>query len=170
MEKKEYLVGVTVIEARKLRAKDQSTATSDPFVKITCGNSPPQVTQKRFSTNAVVWNQSFTFPGLMMNQYELETFELIFEVFDYNAMLKNDLIGQFSVGLSTMYKSLNHEFYRQWLTLNNPDLPNNSDIQGYLQVSCFIVGPNDRPPGHSNDDKIEDEEQISEEMFLGMSE
>jgi hypothetical protein len=41
MEKKEYLVGVTVIEARKLRAKDQSTATSDPFVKITCGNSAP---------------------------------------------------------------------------------------------------------------------------------
>lgn len=32
------------------------------------------------------------------------------------------------------------------------------------------MGPNDRPPGHSNEDKIEDEEQISEEMFQGMSE
>jgi hypothetical protein len=54
--------------------------------------------------------------------------------------------------------------------LYNPDIPNNSDVQGYLQVSCFIVGPNDRPPGHSKDDLIEEEEQISDEMFQGMSE
>ncbi len=37
MEKKEYLVGVTVIEARNLRGKD-SAGTSDPYVKITCGD------------------------------------------------------------------------------------------------------------------------------------
>jgi hypothetical protein len=39
MEKKEYLVGVTVIEGRKLKGKDAS-GTSDPFVKITCANLP----------------------------------------------------------------------------------------------------------------------------------
>jgi len=40
MDKKEYLVGVTVIEARNLSGKD-SAGTSDPFVKITCANMPP---------------------------------------------------------------------------------------------------------------------------------
>lgn len=40
MEKREYLVGVTVIEARKLAGKDAS-GTSDPYVKITCANKDP---------------------------------------------------------------------------------------------------------------------------------
>ena len=35
MDKKEYLVGVTIIEGRNLRGKD-SSGTSDPFVKIKC--------------------------------------------------------------------------------------------------------------------------------------
>ena len=43
MEKKEYLVGVTIIEARNIKGMDRA-GTSDPFVKITCANMPPQVT------------------------------------------------------------------------------------------------------------------------------
>jgi Ca2+-dependent lipid-binding protein len=39
MEKKEYLLGVTVIEARNLKGKDYA-GTSDPFVKLTCANLP----------------------------------------------------------------------------------------------------------------------------------
>lgn len=40
MEKKEYLVGVTIIEGRNFKGKDAS-GTSDPFVKITCANLNP---------------------------------------------------------------------------------------------------------------------------------
>ena len=40
MEKKEYLVGVTIIEGRNIKGKD-SGGTSDPFVKITVANLPP---------------------------------------------------------------------------------------------------------------------------------
>jgi len=102
-----------------------------------------------------------------MNQYELETFELIFEVYDYNPVFSNVLIGQHSVGLSTLYRNLNHEFHRVWLTLFNPDLQNNHEIQGYLQVSCFIVGPNERPPAHANDEeRLEDEEDGIDEERL----
>ena len=130
MEKKEYLVGVTIIESRSLKGLD-SAGTSDPFVKIRCANKPVQVTQKSYKTNSVVWNQSFTFPGVTMNQYELETFELILEVYDYNAVKTNELIGLSSIGLSTLYRNLNHEFYRVWIALYNPDIPN-GDVQGYL--------------------------------------
>lgn len=150
MEKKDYLVGVTIIEARNLRGLDKA-GTSDPYVKITCANAPPQVTQKKFKTNAGVWNQSFTFAGVAMNQYELESFELIVEVYDHNAVFANELIGKTSFGLSTLYRNLNHEFFRIWVALFNPDLQN-YDVQGYLQISCFIVGPNERPPAHSMED------------------
>lgn len=66
-----------------------------------------------------------------MNQYELESFELILEVFDYNTVSANELIGSCSIGLSTLYRNLNHEFHRVWLALMNPSVPNN-EIQGYL--------------------------------------
>ena len=124
---------------------------------------------RKYQTNTVVWNQSFTFPGVQMNQYELETFELIVEVYDYNALMTNELIGYHSIGLSTLYRNLNHEFYRVWVTLFNPDLPN--ETQGYLQVSCFIVGPSERPPAHAMDEnRLDDEEEIDEEQMQGMTE
>ena len=123
MEKREYLVGVSIIEGRNLMGKD-AAGTSDPFVKITCANLAPQVTMRKYSANTVVWNQSFTFSELFMNQYELETFELIVEVYDYNPMMTNELIGYHSIGLSTLYRNLNHEFYKIWLTLFNPEMPN----------------------------------------------
>ena len=55
MEKKEYLVGVKVIEARNLRGLDYG-GTSDPFVKLRCAGSDPQVTLTKFATNTAVWN------------------------------------------------------------------------------------------------------------------
>ena len=55
MEKKEYLVGVTVLEARGIRGLDRGN-TSDPFVKVICGNLSPQVTKVHYETNSAVWN------------------------------------------------------------------------------------------------------------------
>ena len=40
MEKKEYLLGITIIEGRNLKGKDYG-GTSDPFVKLTCANLAP---------------------------------------------------------------------------------------------------------------------------------
>jgi hypothetical protein len=101
----------------------------------------------------------------------LETFELIIEVYDYNALMSNVLIGQYSIGLSTLYRSLNHELHRVWLALQNPELQNVNEVQGYLQVSCFIVGPNERPPAHALDEnKLDDEEEVAEEHLAGMTE
>jgi Ca2+-dependent lipid-binding protein len=61
---------------------------------------------------------------VLLNAYELETFELILEVYDYNAVMTNELIGTHSIGLSTLYRNLNHEFYKVWLTLFNENIPN----------------------------------------------
>lgn len=40
MKKNEYLVQISIIEARDLAAKD-SAGSSDPFVRISVGNLPP---------------------------------------------------------------------------------------------------------------------------------
>lgn len=65
-------------------------------------------------------NLSFTFTGLMMNEYELESFELIFHLFDHNDILANEFVGSHSVGLSTVYRHANHVFYKVWLRLVDP--------------------------------------------------
>lgn len=44
-------------------------------------------------------------------------------------------------------------------------------MQGYLQVSCFIVGPGERPPAHALDENVlDDEEEMDEESMKGLSE
>ena len=104
LQRKEYLLGITIIEGRNIRGKD-ADGTSDPYIKVKCANQVQQ-TSKKYDVNSACWNQSITFPGLMMNDYELETFELNLELYDHNAILANELIGQYSIGLSTMYRNL----------------------------------------------------------------
>ena len=91
LERKEYLVGITIFEVRNIQGKD-SQGTSDPFLKIRCADQVQQ-SQKKYEQNSAVWNQSLTFNGLHMNQYELETFEMIIELYDHNAVFRNEIIG-----------------------------------------------------------------------------
>lgn len=127
-----------------------SKGTSDPYVKITCGNLASQVTVQKEKTSIAIWNQSFTFKQLVMNDYELETWELSFEVYDRNTFLADSLIGASSIGLGTMYRNTNHEFFRCWLSLFNTQRPKES--QGFLMVSCYILGPTDKAPIHTESD------------------
>jgi hypothetical protein len=53
----------------------------------------------------------------MMNLYELETFEMVIELYDHNPILANQMIGQYSIGLSTLYNNMNHEIYKNWIGL-----------------------------------------------------
>lgn len=103
-----------------------------------------------------------------MNDFELETFELIIELYDHNAIFQNELIGVYSIGLSSLHRSLNHEFYRQWVGVFNPEDPN--VVQGYLMISCFIVGPGERPPVHGPDEEMGNDDGVisdeDEEEFL----
>jgi len=60
-----------------------------------------------------------------MSPVELQTFELIIECLHYNNFMSNRLIGQFSIGLSTLHKQRNHEIFQAWLTLLNPEVSAN---------------------------------------------
>ncbi len=165
-KKKEYLVQVTVIEGRHLSDKDDGS--SNPYVKITVGQHRPQATDYISRNINPTWNQSFTFSGLEFNDQELQTGELMFEVFSRNRFKSNDLIGKYAINLSTLYKNANHEYYNVWLCLTNPDEEGNEsdDAQGYLLVNCFIISEGDRPPVHDINDRLnadmeEDDEDLN---------
>ena len=73
-KKQEYLVQVTIVEARNLVGKDEGSGTSDPYVKITVGNLPPQVSTTAKATNSMAWNQSFTFSNVGNKTFPFMTF------------------------------------------------------------------------------------------------
>ena len=149
-ERKEYLVQATVIEARHLTGKN-SSGLSSPFVKIQASNLPVQATDTVEDNLSPSWNQSFTFTGLNLTNQELQSSELTFEVFNRNSFFTNDLIGRYSINLSTLYSNANHEYFNVWLTLSSPE--DSDDSQGYLLVDCFIISSLDKPPAHSLNDK-----------------
>lgn len=157
--REEYLVQVTIMEARQLKGKD-SSGTSDPFVKISVGNLPQQVTTTAFGAASAVWNQSFTFTNLFINDIEFEKFEILIEVIDMNKFQTNSLIGRYSIGLATLYRSSNHELYNTWLALMHPE--SNLEPQGYLLVSAYIIGTEDRPPVHAINEIVYFDDELDE--------
>ena len=160
---KEYLIQITVIEARCLKPKN-SSGLSNPFVKIKCGKLPVQTTEVIWDRLEANWNQSFTFEGLKMTEQDLQTTDLVIEVHSKNNFLKNDLIGLYSLGLSTLYKNANHEFYNMWVVLYNQD-EDPEEAQGYLLLDAFIIGPGDRPPVHDRNEKVNQDVAEEDEDF-----
>lgn len=80
----------------------------------------------------------------------METFELILEVFDEQRWASNTFVGSYAIGLSTMHRFPNSEIHNKWLRLSKPENPTQG--VGFLQVSCFIVGPGQDPPVHDSDE------------------
>ena len=55
---------------------------------------------------------------------------MVIELFDHNHILTNELIGQYTINLSTLYNNLNHEFYRTWIGMFDKENP--SKVQAYI--------------------------------------
>ena len=163
-KKKEYLCQIKIVEARELTSKNDD-GFSNPFVKLRCANSPNQTSVVVYENLNPVWNQSFTFTNIMLEDKDFETAELRFEVWNRNRFFDNELIGMYSVGLSTLYRNAGHEFYQVWLTLTSPKSADKS--QGFLKVDCFIIAQGDSPPVHSINDKFNDDvEEEDEDLNL----
>lgn len=88
-------------------------------------------------------------------------------MYDHNDILANELIGSYSMGLSTIYRHANHEFYKVWLRLVDPsNVQNPCGCVAFLRVSCFIVGPDERPPIHAIAEGDDDEDDNQDEKDL----
>ena len=104
-------------------------------------DKPSQVTHQIQMSNSATWNQSFTFRSLQLSETELKKFEILLEVMDMNDFTLNRLVGSASINLATLYQSMSHEIYQQWLVLSDPyDFNNEENETGFLMVSCYIIG------------------------------
>ena len=65
---------------------------------------------------------------------------MVIELYDHNAVFMNELIGQYTINLATMYNNINNEFWKTWVGLFHKDDPNK--VQAYLLFDAFIIGPN----------------------------
>jgi len=55
-----------------------------------------------------LFNTHFSFVNLSMNRYELEQYNIIFEVMQYERWAQHETIGIHKVGLSTLYRATDH--------------------------------------------------------------
>ena len=67
---------------------------------------------------------------------------------DHDFIGSNNLIGQFTVDLSYIYKmNKDHELYKMWIAMT--DISDETQaINGFIKVSINVLGPGDKPPVH----------------------
>jgi hypothetical protein len=87
----------------------------------------------------------------------MEKFEILVEMLSLSSFFGNTAIGSFSIGLATLYKSMNHQFRNTWLTLTDPnEAGTDAEVKGYLLVTCYIIGAKDSPPVNTANETNQD--------------
>jgi hypothetical protein len=90
-------ITIKVLSAVNLPAKDLN-GSSDPFVKATAGKATAK-SKKFLKTLEPVWNETLTLEHV--DVHDLESKTLLLEVWDWDRLTRNDLIGSTSVDLAT---------------------------------------------------------------------
>jgi hypothetical protein len=79
---------------------------------------------------------------------DLETGMLKIAVMDHETLGSNNIIGQFTIDVSYIYKmNADHELYKRWIAIR--DLTDESaEIKGFVKLSISVLGPGDKPVVH----------------------
>eukprot|EP00854_Cymbomonas_tetramitiformis_P009272 gene9272-10983_t len=156
----QYVVRVHVLEVSGLVAKD-SSGTSDPFCRVTCGGHTRQ-TNTISATLSGMYNELFTFEIEIENLSDLEVEKINIDVMDSNTILSDVLIGSTELELGTVYASSpHHELWRQWIALAST-----GGIQGFIKLSVVVLAPGDEQIIH---DEREDETADRDKEVDGIS-
>ncbi len=84
-----------------------------------------------------------------MNKSELEEASINFIVCDYNGpLIKDTILGAFELDITSVYFSLDHEYYQSTLILVDPEEEAGGITVGMLKVSVQVLGPDDEPVIH----------------------
>jgi hypothetical protein len=147
----DYQIHVSVIEVKDLLAKDLN-GTADPFIEVEC------LSTKKFTSTAngclsAVYDETLIFekPGLTKDDLEQATISIRVKDADGSRLVSTDMIGSYEFPVDWIYGKKNHEIYRSWLGLVNPekmDEDSASKIQGYLKVTVAVLGPGDKLAPH----------------------
>ena len=75
---------------------------------------------------------------------------------DHDFIGANNLIGQFTVDISFIYKmNTDHELYKMWVAMTDMN-DETQAINGYVKISINVLGPGDKPPIHDPTKALKD--------------
>ncbi|XP_043684991.1 synaptotagmin-4 [Vespula pensylvanica] len=95
-------LAVTVVKCKKLPARDQGNASSDPYVKLQLLPDKRHHVKTRVlrNTRNPVYNEDFTFFGITKSQ--LEDISLHFVVLSFDRYSRDEIIGELTCALSSI--------------------------------------------------------------------
>jgi len=153
LPKGDYTIQVHIIEARDLKPRDAGD-TSDPVCEVTVMDLKKSTQIHKEMLN-VVFDERLTYTFKGLEPEELNQGKCIIECYDANVVKKNVLIGSFEFDLSNVYYKKHHEMYNQWVALIDTT-GENQGVQGYLQVTIVVLGPNDEQYIHPESERFQE--------------
>jgi hypothetical protein len=155
----DYQVQVHIIEGRNFTPQD-SSGTSDPFVYVKCNVGEAQRTKTQKKTNSPWFDEVLVFNFGNLSREALQEATVTIAVYDEDWFgLAKQMIGSYSFDLLSVYtKNDEHELRRVWVGLTDTE-ENNEEVaaQGFLKISCTVIGPNDPLPLNNPEQDAKDE-------------
>lgn len=164
VEEGPYAVTVHIIEARDLKAEDDSRQ-SDPVVEIEVMGQKAS-TRVHHSVTSCIFDEQFVFEFPSLTKAELAAGTVVLKVLDADRITRGDVIGIHSLEVLDVYYGDKHEVYRKWMGLWDPTNSKDHGVQGFLRASVAVLGPNDPQPTHTTTDDADDDEELDENMLL----
>ena len=150
---------VHIIEGRNFTPQD-SSGTSDPFVYVKCNVGEAQRTKTQKKTNSPWFDEVLVFNFENLSREALQEATVTIAVYDEDWFgLAKQMIGSYSFDLLSVYtKNDEHELRRVWVGLTDTE-ENNEEVaaQGFLKMSCTVIGPNDPLPINDPEQDAKDE-------------
>ena len=125
--------------------------TADPVCIIEVLGQKKSTMIHKDSLN-VLFDERITYNFENLDPKKLIQGKISIEVYDSNMIRSNKLIGSFEFDLQTIYYCEHHELYQQWIGLTDVT-DANEGVQGYLQVTVVVLGPNDEQYIHSESEE-----------------
>jgi hypothetical protein len=153
----DYTIQVHIIEVADIKGYNAS-GLSDPFCVLEVFGQK-QKTRVIKESSQCFFDETFYFNFKDVKREQLAEGSLKVTVYDHNWFRANELIGQYQIDLQTVYNNPDHEMYRQWAALRNPNLKDEIASQGNLKFTCVVLGPGDAQKVHDPSKEEDDDEK-----------
>ena len=127
---------VHAIEGRDMAPRD-ANGSSDPVCKV---HFKGEQRHTRVVENSLspIWDETMAFDFEIHTQYQLDTQLVTIEVWDSDRVT-DDLIGRCEMDLGKIWRSPDHEIYRQWVAII-PEVDGEFEgVQGYIRLSVCVL-------------------------------
>ena len=90
----------------------------------------------------VVWDEHLFFELKNLAPEKAKTTMVVIRVMN-RGWVRNELVGQAMLDLSSVYFKENHKVEHVWMGLENPDSEDFENMKGLLKISANVTGPSD---------------------------